>query len=95
MKRTSDNHRIKRVAAAILGYLRDHPQAKDSTHGIAQWWVGESEEVVERALLLLIAAGVMEKRGRIYCLAQTVAESVVQEQIEKILKHLRRRNQRK
>ena len=83
------------MAAAILGYLRDHPQAKDSAHVIAQWWVGESEEEVERALLLLLEAGVMERRGRVYCLAQTLTKAVFQKQIEKTLKHLQRRKRRK
>lgn len=60
---------MRQAAIAILHYLRDHPLAKDSAKGIAQWWVGEAREVVEKALKLLVNEGVLIKRRHLYQLA--------------------------
>ncbi len=59
----------RRVAIAILHYLRDHPQAKDSLTGIAQWWVGEERNAVEEALKVLLREGILVKRRHLYQLA--------------------------
>lgn len=59
----------KAVAIAILQYLCDHPQAKDNAKGIARWWVHEKQEVVVRALRLLVEEGVLEKVRHVYGLA--------------------------
>lgn len=68
MKKPSEND-TRRIAIAILHYLRDHPQAKDSVTGIAQWWVGEERNAVEEALRVLLREGVMVKRRHLYQLA--------------------------
>ncbi|MDZ7268452.1 MAG: hypothetical protein ONB48_12020 [candidate division KSB1 bacterium] len=68
MKRRSPNETY-RIAIAILHYLRDHPQAKDSARGIAQWWVGEDRDAVEQALAVLLREGILVKRRHLYQLA--------------------------
>jgi len=70
LEKVEDKHHVPRVAIAILNYLRDHPSAKDSAKGIAQWWVGEKLEMVEKALALLTREGVIEVRGKTFQLAQ-------------------------
>lgn len=68
LKKPSEND-TRRIAIGILHYLRDHPQAKDSVTGIAQWWVGEEKTAVEQALQFLLREGVMVKRRHLYQLA--------------------------
>jgi len=68
LKKPSKND-TRRIAIAILHYLRDHPQAKDSVTGIAQWWVGAERNAVEEALKVLLREGVMVKRRHLYQLA--------------------------
>ncbi|HXI23148.1 MAG TPA: hypothetical protein VNG71_04670 [Pyrinomonadaceae bacterium] len=60
------------TARAVLRYLQDHPDAKDTLQGIAQWWIlrecaerkmSEVEEVVS----VLLANGLiveMRREGR-------------------------------
>lgn len=49
------------VVQALLAYLHAHPQAADSLHGVARWWVGQDDGVdiqrVRRALEHLVEAG--------------------------------------
>jgi len=66
LRKAVENPEVRRVAIAILNYLRDHPQAKDSARGIAKWWVAEERDVVEKALALLVKEKVMEKRRHVY-----------------------------
>lgn len=58
----------RETARAILRYLVEHPEAKDTLEGIAQWWVGgeTSKRVnVERAVSLLLSRGlVLETRRK-------------------------------
>ena len=61
----------RRVAIAILHYLRDHPTAKDTAEGIAKWWVSEDRGAVENALALLVKEGVVAREGDRYRLAST------------------------
>lgn len=61
-----ENQEVLRAAVAILGYWRDHPNAKDNAKGIAQYWVGEPEEIALSALNVLMAEGVIIKRRNLY-----------------------------
>ncbi len=74
---------MRKSAIAILHYLRDHPQAKDGVEGIAQWWIGEEREIVEKALALLVNEGVIEKREHVYQLTQSRLEPDDKERIDK------------
>lgn len=52
------------VAHAILNYLYEHPDAKDTLEGIAQWWItreGIARELdeVERGILILLNQGLV------------------------------------
>lgn len=70
MKKDTTFHHVARAGLAILNYLREHPKAEDTVAGIAQWWVGEEKEAVEKALSLLVKDGVMEQRGNTYRIAR-------------------------
>lgn len=86
----TDNHGVRRVAIAILHYFRDHPRAKDSAKGIAQYWVGEDREIVEKALAFLRQEGMIQKRRHLYQLAQ-ISPAVDESQVmEKMLRRLRK-----
>ncbi len=37
------------VAAAILGYLEEHPHGMDTLEGIAEWWIARQQIRVEVA----------------------------------------------
>ena len=54
------------MALAVLTYLRMHPMAKDTARGIAEWWVSEELATVEKALVLLVGEGVVEKQSDVY-----------------------------
>jgi hypothetical protein len=69
-----ENNEVLRVAIAILGYWRDHPNAKDSAKGIAQYWVAEPEEIVHRALTILVEEGVITKHRNLYRLLPVQAQ---------------------
>ncbi|RMH76994.1 MAG: hypothetical protein D6681_21210 [Calditrichaeota bacterium] len=69
MKPEAQQDEVRRVALAIINYLREYPSARDTAEGIARWWVGEDEALVRQALETLVEAGVMEKRGEQYQLA--------------------------
>jgi len=52
------------VARAILQYLHEHPDAKDTLEGIAQWWLiheGIERKIkeVERAVSILLDQGLV------------------------------------
>ena len=56
--------RIDRIATAILEYLAQHPNARDSARGIRDCWLpralqGSPQEDVERALHTLVENGRM------------------------------------
>ena len=92
MKRVTENHNVRRVAMAILSYLRDHSLAKDSARGIAKWWVGEELDVVEKALALLVNEGAIEKHRHLYKLAPGKPVENGSAIIDKALRKLRRKN---
>ena len=55
------------VTRHILGYLIEHPDAKDTTHGILRWWfpqgdMDRAEEEVQEALDTLVARGWLTQR---------------------------------
>lgn len=90
MKFSTENYDVRRVAIAILHYWRDHPSAKDSTLGIAKWWVGEERNVAEKALALLVKEGVIEKRRHIYQVAVKKTAHGKVNCIEKTLQRLQK-----
>ncbi len=58
---------VQKVAAQIKRYIRNRPNAADSLQGIATWWlrqkkIEENFQLVEEAVTLLLAQGVIEKR---------------------------------
>lgn len=59
---------VKRVAIAILKYLKANPQAEDSAGGISQWWLQMQKqgdaEVVQLALEELVREGKIRKTRR-------------------------------
>lgn len=58
------------IAHAILAYLRDHPEARDTVDGIAQWWLLDQKikcqiEMVKETLTELTEKGfLIEQEGR-------------------------------
>jgi len=68
VSRTSEND--EGIERLILRYLQEHPDAKDTLEGIAQWWVLRSwtelrVAQVETAVSALLANGLLvETRGR-------------------------------
>jgi hypothetical protein len=62
-----DDSAIRRLAREIAFYLEEHPDAVDTADGILRWWLSRrridaTAEHVERALDLLIADGIVERR---------------------------------
>jgi len=86
---------MRRVAIAILHYLRDHPAAKDSARGIAKWWVSEERDVVEKALMLLVKEGVIEKPRHFYQLSRGMPLSNRGADLKKALRRLQPKKQKK
>ncbi len=83
-----ENDRVRRAALAILHYLRDHPNAKDSAKGIAQWWIGENREVVEKALAFLVQSEVLVKKRHHYQLAHKLSETQGEALLQRVLHDL-------
>jgi len=57
-------HDIELISEEIQRYLFNHPNAADSVEGITRWWLTrqryeEATSVVEKALEILIARGVV------------------------------------
>jgi Fe2+ or Zn2+ uptake regulation protein len=60
------NRREAELAKLLMGYLEEHPQAMDSVHGIAEWWVAREQVGVNvntllRVLQQLTAKGLLEE----------------------------------
>lgn len=56
------------VAADILGYLAEHPQAMDTLEGIAEWWlmrrhIRMNVTMLAQVLRRLTERGVLEELG--------------------------------
>ncbi len=79
---------MRRATLAILHYLRDHPQAKDSAKGIAQWWIGEKREVVEKALAFLVESGVLMKKRHHYQLSNKHSQVPGADRLKRMLRDL-------
>ena len=57
-----------RLCEELLGYLREHPNAMDTLHGIADWWISrqrlrEHVERIARALRTLESRELIERVG--------------------------------
>jgi hypothetical protein len=57
-----DSEQVTAVAEEILRYLRTHPEAADTTRGIARWWLQrqpyeDTVELVAKALERLLREG--------------------------------------
>lgn len=55
------------VAERILRYLREHPEAKDTVEGIAEWWLAEDKithavDQVSEAVAWLVEKGHLMER---------------------------------
>lgn len=91
MNKSTQQPQAYRVAIAILSYLQDHPQAKDSAKGIAEWWVGEEKALVEKALVLLKNEGIIVKRRHLYQLAPNKTSLQNQNWIATIIQELQQK----
>jgi hypothetical protein len=67
-QRSGDAGADRAIAREILGYLENHPEAKDTLDGIAEWWLPHrrhERRAVERAVALLLSHGaIIETRRR-------------------------------
>ena len=62
-----DDDAIRLLAREISLYLAERPDAVDTADGILRWWLPQrgidtTPEALQRALALLIAHGVVERR---------------------------------
>ena len=58
------------IARAVLRYLQDHPAAKDTLDGIAQWWLlrewsERKLKQVERAVSFLVSQELVVESSRV------------------------------
>ncbi|MBX3599014.1 MAG: hypothetical protein KF863_00215 [Rubrivivax sp.] len=57
---------VDAIVQAVLAYLARHPQAADSLHGVARWWVGDDGRLglplVQQALDRLVVAGELRRQ---------------------------------
>jgi hypothetical protein len=55
-----------RLAREILRYLTEHPDAKDTLEGIAQWWLLREQQIahVEMAVALLVSRNLLRAHQR-------------------------------
>lgn len=79
---------MRRVAIAILSYLRANPHAKDNLEGIARWWVNEECQVVQKSLALLLEIGAVETSRDHYALSTQFDDSKAGTAIEDLMKCL-------
>ncbi len=56
------------VAAAILGYLEEHPHGMDTLEGIAEWWLSRQQIRVEVATVTRVL-GRLTERGALEVIA--------------------------
>jgi hypothetical protein len=63
-------YELGRIDAAILNYLRNHPNAQDTLEGITEWWLPNEQiqtqtTLVKEALCELVDQGlIIELTGR-------------------------------
>ncbi|WP_144109703.1 hypothetical protein [Paraburkholderia sp. BCC1886] len=58
----SDEVNLSKLCDAIVGYLKHHPDAADTAHGIGNWWLPEQRcdadaRLIGRALDRLVEEG--------------------------------------
>ena len=49
------------VAAAILGYLEEHPHGMDTLEGIAEWWIARQRVRVQVAAVARVLERLTER----------------------------------
>jgi uncharacterized protein YigA (DUF484 family) len=64
----ADSGEERRLRDAVLGYLREHPEAMDTLEGIAEWWlmahqVRTDVAMLERVLERLTQERILEQCG--------------------------------
>ncbi len=69
MSEEPDTAEARDIARAILRYLENHPEAKDTLDGIARWWLRREGSArlrrdVERAVSLLLSQGLILETRR-------------------------------
>jgi hypothetical protein len=78
------------IARAILRYLKEHPDAKDTLDGIAQWWLlrewtERRVAEVERAVSFLVAEELVLQTSRTGLLPYYEINNQKVDQISKLL----------
>ena len=66
---SKEPEQLEEIDRSILRYLQEHPDAKDTVEGIAQWWVLKEwtavrYAAVERALALLLSKDLIVETRR-------------------------------
>lgn len=62
--------RRSRIARAVLTYLRNNPEAQDTTGGIAEWWlpnqnISSHPSILQGVLNQLVASGfLLQHKGK-------------------------------
>ena len=59
---------VLQLMAALRDHCADHPNAVDTVEGVRRWWLGTplrdlGRDVVEQALLRLVAEGTLDRRA--------------------------------
>lgn len=89
MKQEQDED--QEIARAVLHYLQEHPDAKDTLEGIAQWWLlRECTErkiaEVERGVSILLARDLVFESRREGLMPYYGLNPAKQQEISKILR---------
>lgn len=55
---------VRKAAQAIIDYFFEHPRARDTMRGIAEWWIHDTLVATKEAIEFLIDRGLVEKAQR-------------------------------